>query len=94
MPLINPKITLISISLEKSQDWVLFRYVRTPSQIVALAACRLYCAASSATLASAGARPTDLGALRAPCDGMLGQLVMKADGNEWKIALPFSFSYF
>ena len=49
-----------------------------PSQIVALAACLLYCAASSATLASAGAGPTDLGALRAPCDGTLGQCAVGA----------------
>ena len=45
---------------------------------MALAACLLYCAASSATLASAGAGLTDLGALWAPCDGTLGQCAVGA----------------
>ena len=45
---------------------------------MALAACLLYCAASSATLASAGTGPTDLGALWAPCDGTLGQCAVGA----------------
>ncbi|AQK84711.1 Protein RALF-like 33 [Zea mays] len=54
----------------------------TATTLVALAACLLYCSASSATLAYAGAAPTDLGALRPTCDGTLGQCAVGSDEEQ------------